>query len=265
MDPLALALVLTAAGLHATWNLTLHGASDRIVAMGIAGLVGGVILSPGLVWDVPLSVWPLLLPSIAAQVSYGLALSAAYRRGALSFAYPVGRGSAPLLVTTGAWLGLGQVPSVPGVAGATALVVGLLVLARRAMGAGQLHAFGLAIATGCAIATYSVVDAAAVREVSPVGYLALVQLASGAVLLGLARSGRARLMSSLRQGALIGVGSTGAYLLVLLAFQRAAAGSVATLRELSVVLAVAVSGERPGLATWCGVVLCALGAVLAAA
>jgi drug/metabolite transporter (DMT)-like permease len=40
---------------------------------------------------------------------------------------------------------------------------------------------------------------------------------------------------------------------------------VATLRETSVLLAILLSRERPGAATWAGAALCVVGAVLAAA
>jgi drug/metabolite transporter (DMT)-like permease len=264
MDPLALALVLSAAGFHAAWNLALHGAGDRVMSMAVASIVGGLVLAPSLLWEAPWQVWPLILPSIAAQVVYGLTLAAAYERGALSFSYPVGRGTAPLLVTIGGWWLLAEVPTVLGALGAISLVIGLSILARGAVVADQLAAFGFAVATGCAIATYSVIDAGAVREVSPLGYLSVVQLGSGLVLAALLRFDLRRVRRSVRTGAMIGLGQTAAYLLVLFAFQRAAAGSVATLRELSVVIGILLSRERPGWWTWSGVGLCVLGATVAA-
>jgi drug/metabolite transporter (DMT)-like permease len=75
----------------------------------------------------------------------------------------------------------------------------------------------------------------------------------------------ARLRAAIRPGALIGLGSLAAYLLVLFAFRLAPVGRVATLRETSVLLAILLSRERPGVATWAGAALCVVGAVLAAA
>ncbi|MFW6009767.1 MAG: EamA family transporter [Actinomycetota bacterium] len=263
MDPIALALVLAAAGFHAAWNLSLHGTGDRAMSMAVAALVGGLLLAPGIWLSPPWAAWPWLLPSIAAQVGYALALSGAYDRGALSFAYPVGRGTAPLLITLGGWVVLAQAPGVDDVAGAASLILGLVLLTLRAVRVDQAGAVGFALLTGCAIATYSVVDAAAVAEVGPVGYLALVQLGSGLVLLALLRGGVRRGRSSLLTGARIGVGQVTAYLLVLFAFQRASAGPVATVRELSVVLALIVARERQGWLTWTGALLCVGGAALA--
>ena len=51
------------------------------------------------------------------------------------------------------------------------------------------------------------------------------------------------------------MGSVGAYLLVLYAFQVAPAGRVSTLREASVLVGLMLSGERPARAVWTGAIL----------
>lgn len=55
-----------------------------------------------------------------------------------------------------------------------------------------------------------------------------------------------------------------AYLLVLLAFQRAQAGRVATLREVSVLIGISLAGERLGRRLWVGALFVLAGIVLAA-
>src|SRR5512146_1811091 len=102
--PLALALVLLAACFHAGWNLVLHETSDRVAAMAVAGLIAGLALLPFTIAAPPWQVWPLIVLSGIAEAAYALLLSAAYQRGALAVAYPIGRGTAPVLVTLGAWL-----------------------------------------------------------------------------------------------------------------------------------------------------------------
>jgi drug/metabolite transporter (DMT)-like permease len=120
------------------------------------------------------------------------------------------------------------------------------------------------VATGTAIAGYSVIDALAVRQASAPGYLGATLLVQG-VLLSVAcgRDAVPRLRVVLRPGALVGV--VAAYLLVLLAFQRADAGRVATLREISVLIAVAWSGARRDPLTWTGALLVVTGALAATA
>jgi drug/metabolite transporter (DMT)-like permease len=264
IDPVAVALVLVAAVVHASWNRVLHAEDDRVAAMAVAGLVVGVMLLPAVIVSPPWRVLPFVLASAMAHVAYALGLSAAYRRGALSVAYPLGRGVAPLLVTLGGWLLLSERPDPAALTGAISLAVGLALIAVAGGRAGQGAAVGFALLTGLTIATYSVVDAGAVRQVSPVGYLGAVLGIQGVVLSLLVHGSRTRLRSGLRSGVLIAVGSVGAYLLVLFAFQVAPAGRVSTLREASVLVGLMLSGERPSRAVWTGAILVVVGALLAA-
>ncbi len=227
--------------------------------LAVAGFVGSAVLSPAvtlrppvapgglsLITDAheasggagggrPLTVWLVALVSGLAEAAYCGLLVAAYARGSLAVTYPVGRGSAPLLVTLGAWAVLGQRPSGVALAGAVALAAGLVLVAGVAHGLGQHRAVGWAVAVGVAVATYSVLDAVAVRRLaegepggaaagtaSPLavaGYLGVVMFLQGVVLTGAVRSW-SRLRAALRRGALVGIGVVTAYLLVLLAFQR---------------------------------------------
>src|ERR671921_2664752 len=235
IDPVAVALVLVAAVVHASWNRVLHAEDDRVAAMAVAGLVGGVVLLPAVILSPPWRALPFVIASATAHVGYALGLSAAYRRGALSVAYPLGRGVAPLLVTLGGWLLLSERPDAGALVGAISLAAGLALIAVAGGRAGQAAAVGFALLTGLTIAAYSVVDAGAVRQVSPVGYLGAVLGIQGVLLTLLVRGNRARLRQGLRSGALIGVGSVGAYLLVLFAFRLAPAGRGSRLRGGSVV------------------------------
>lgn len=256
--------MLAAAAFHAGWNRLLHDVEDRLAAMAVAGLVAAVLLSPALVVAPPRGAGWLIPLSAAAEVAYALALTAAYRRGALSLAYPLARGTAPLLVTAGAWIALGQGVRPLALAGTTILAVGLALVAVSARAARRGGAVAFAVLTGCCIAAYSVVDARAVHSVSAPGYLGAVLGLQGLALLAVTRPGAVRLRAAARPGVLIGVGTVGAYLLVLLAFQRADAGPVATLRELSVLLGLLLARDRPRRATWAGAALVVAGAGLAA-
>ena len=261
---MAVALVLVAAVVHATWNRVLHAEDDRVAAMAVAGLVVGVMLLPAVIVSPPWRALPFVVASAMAHVAYALGLSAAYRRGALSVAYPLGRGVAPLLVTLGGWLLLSERPDTGALIGAISLAAGLALIAVAGGRAGQSAAVGFALLTGLTIAAYSVVDAGAVRQVSPVGYLGAVLGIQGVLLTLLVGGSRIRLRRGLRSGVLIAVGSVGAYLLVLFAFQVAPAGRVSTLREASVLVGLMLSGERPSRAVWTGAVLVLAGALLAA-
>ncbi len=265
MPPAAIALVLAAAVLHALWNVRLHGADDRVAAMAMSGVVSGVVLLPFLVFDPPSGLWGLLLISGAAEAVYGLALAGAYRRGELSVTYPVGRGSAPLMATIAAVVVVGQPASGRTIVAAALVAVGLVLLAFRSHRHGMLAATGLALVVGVAIATYSVVDARAVRGgAATLAYLAGTLGLEGVLMAATTRFDVARLRGSIRPAISIAIGSVGAYAMVLLAFRLAPVGQVATLREVSVVLAVLIARERPGRLGWVGIGAVAAGGTLAA-
>src|ERR671912_2065513 len=232
--------------------------------MAVAGRVAGGMLLPAVIVSPPWRALPFVIASATTHVAYALGLSAAYKRGALSVAYPLGRGVAPLLVTLGGWLLLSERPDAGALIGAISLATGLALIAVAGGRAGQGAAVGFALLTGLTIAAYSVVDAGAVREVSPVGYLGAVLGIQGVLLTLLVGGRRIRLRRGLRSGVLIAVGSVGAYLLVLFAFQLAPAGRVSTLREASVLIGLMLSRERPSPVIWTGAILVLIGAVLAA-
>ena len=265
MDPAAVALVLAAAVLHALWNVRLHGADDRVAAMAMSGIVSAVVLLPLLVLDPPSGLWGLVLISGVAEALYGLALAGAYRRGELSVTYPVGRGSAPLMATIAAVTVVDQPASARTLVAATLVAVGLGLLAFRSHRHGTLAATGLALVVGAAIATYSVVDARAVgMGAAPLAYLAATLGLEGVLTAATAGFDRHRLRGAIRPGIAIAVGSVGAYALVLVAFRLAPVGQVATLREVSVVIAVLLVHEHPGRLGWAGIGAVVAGAALAA-
>jgi drug/metabolite transporter (DMT)-like permease len=267
MDSIALLLVLVSALFHAAWNRFLHDTGDRVATFAVAGILSFLLLLPATLLAPPFVVLPLILLSALAQVIYALCLSAAYRHGLLSLTYPVGRGTAPLLVTLGGWLLLHQPAGPTTIAGAVCLVTGLAAIATAGRKATDVRAFGFALLVGVSIAAYSLIDSRAVHRISPAAYLGVVLGIEGLVLAGLVLSGRhgtSRLRCALRPGVLIALGTVGAYLLVLLAFQRTGAGRVATLREVSVLIGLVLAREKIGRRVWAGGALVVAGAVLAA-
>ncbi|MGI8915725.1 MAG: EamA family transporter [Chloroflexota bacterium] len=256
-------LVLAAALFHAAWNRILHDTGDRVATMAVAGIAAAIGLLPAIIVAPPVAALPYILPSALAETAYALCLAAAYRRGAMSLAYPIGRGTAPLLVTLGGWLVLAQRPTPQTVIAALALVAGLVLVATAGQHKTQHAAIGFALLTGVCIAGYSLIDARAVQQTSPLAYLGLVMGLQG-LLLTLLCGDRRRLRRVLRPGLLVAVGTTAAYLLVLFAFQLAVAGRVSTLREISVLIGVLIAREKSGTRVWLGAALVVIGAVLAA-
>jgi len=264
VDPFALTLVLVAAIFHAAWNRLLHETRDRVATMAVAGLIGGALLLPAAVFAPPSRVLPLIVLSALAEAAYALCLSAAYRRGALSLAYPIGWGVAPLLVTLGGWLVLAQEPMPVAVAAAGMLVAGLVLVATaRRHATNSAAAIGFATLTGVTIATYSLIDARAVHQVSPASYLGVVLVLESLLLVLWMRGSWSRLRRAAGPGIGVAVGTVAAYLLVLLAFQRTGTGRVATLREISVLVGLLLAREQVGWRVWIGAALVVSGAVAA--
>jgi drug/metabolite transporter (DMT)-like permease len=260
MDPRAVALVLGAALVHATWNLMLHRGADRAPAMAVASLTGGIVLLPALILAFPVHVLGLVVLSAAAEAAYGAALARAYASGELSVAYPIGRGTSPLLVTVAGIGVLGQTPGPAALVGAAALAVGLCIVATQKRA--RPETVVLALLVGLCITAYSVVDARAVQHTNPLGYLSLVLLLAGVAQAAMVGDAR-RLRGAARQGFLIGLGSLAAYALVLFAFTLSPAGRVTTLREVAVILGMLAAREHPGRRAWLGAGLVVVGAILA--
>jgi drug/metabolite transporter (DMT)-like permease len=258
----ALALVLAAAVLHAGWNRLLHGAEDRLAAAAVGAAVGAVLLLPATIAAPPVQVWPSAVASGVAEAAYFACLAAAYRRGELSFTYPVARGVAPFLITLGGAAVLGQSLNAARICGSLALGIGLAVISQAGLARGRGAALAFAALTGVTIAIYSVIDAGAVRSANAVGYLGAVVAVQALILFSATRADWGRLRAAARAGAGIGFGSVAAYLLVLLAYQRAPASPVATIRELSIMFGILIAGDRPGKRVWFGGALCVLGAAL---
>lgn len=239
----ALLLVLAAAVIHATWNLLLAGAKDTHSATAVAVFAGVIVFAPvaALTWRLEHRAVPFILASSALEMLYLVLLASGYARAAMSFVYPVARGSAPVLVLGISVLALGASFSAIAVAGVVLTAAGV-VLVRGLRTAGQLGDLLLAIAVGACIAGYTLVDKHGITHASPAAYLELVFAATaGAYLLGVWHArGRRVLQAAIGSRTLIaGVGFFGAYALVLAALKLAPAASVAAVRESSVVLATA--------------------------
>src|SRR4051794_2262289 len=119
MAPLAIALVLGSALLHAIWNALLRAGADRLWSIAVMSAMSGAA-ALALTFVVPLpapAAWPCVLLSAAIQTGYCLFLVRAYRDGRLSQVYPIARGSAPLLVAVGAAVFAGEHLSPVAIAG----------------------------------------------------------------------------------------------------------------------------------------------------
>jgi drug/metabolite transporter (DMT)-like permease len=169
----ALALVLTAAVLHAGWNVLLRGSEDVEARTAVVLALAVVLFAPVAVvtWSVSWSVAPYVAASAGFEALYFALLVAAYRRRELSVVYPIARGSAPLIVLLGSAVVLGRHMSAGAAAGVCLVAVGVVLVRGVRRGADGVL---VALAIGCAIAAYTLVDKDGLQHAGTLPYLELV-------------------------------------------------------------------------------------------
>ncbi|MET7441490.1 EamA family transporter [Streptomyces sp. NPDC004082] len=250
MTPLVTAAVLLAAVTHAGWNALAHRITDKLVGFTlIAG--GGTLLGLAAIPFVPFpagGAWPYLIASALIHVVYYALLMRSFRLGDFGQAYPIARGTAPLVVTVLAALFAHEVPDRWAAAGIALSCAGLTGVALWGLRGRRPHwaAIGAALATGLSIAAYTVVDGLGVRASgSSLGYTAWLMAAEGWVIPAYALhkwrgSAVARLRPFAAVGLLGAVLSVSAYGLVLWAQTRAELAPIAALRESSIIVGAAI-------------------------
>ncbi|MDO8385624.1 MAG: DMT family transporter [Polaromonas sp.] len=265
----ALALVILAGLIHASWNIAAKKAGGdarfafftSVVLMLVWAPVGlwaawGVL--PGWGWIE----WSLVALSGVLHVLYYIVLLRGYRKADLTVVYPLARGSGPLLSSMIAIVLLGEQISALGLAGIVGVVGGVFLIAG---GPGLLRAahdpaqrqrvhkgmvYGLL--TGAFIASYTVVDGYAVKFLlmSPIlidylGNFVRLALLAPAVLRD-RPAARLLWQQQWKYALLVGTISPVSYVLVLYAMQVAPLSHVAPAREVSMLFAALIGGHLLG-------------------
>jgi drug/metabolite transporter (DMT)-like permease len=251
MSATALALVLTAALLHATWNLAAKGVTgDRVAFVWLYVVTTVVCWGPvAVVWVVARGETPgwrwLAGAAVTAvlHIVYQLVLQRGYAEGDLNVVYPVARGAGPLLTFVFAVVVLGQRPGLLPAAGVLAVVAGVLLIALGHSHRGIRSGLAWGLLTGATIASYTLWDNFSVNhlDVPPLPYFAVsavLQLPWLALLL--ARRREPQPLGEVWRAArvpviVVGVLSPLAYVVVLRALQLAPVALVAPARETSIV------------------------------
>ena len=172
MNALALALILSAAAIHATWNYLLKRSGGGTIFVWLFAALSALIYAPlaaGVIWWVkPQFGWMhygLMAASAVLHTVYYLLLDRGYRSGDFSIVYPLARGTGPLLTVLCAVLLLYEHPSPLAIAGAFLIGGGAFLLTgdpRKLASSGNTRAVVFALLTGCTIAAYTLVDKLAV-------------------------------------------------------------------------------------------------------
>jgi drug/metabolite transporter (DMT)-like permease len=256
VSALALALVLSAALAHATWNLLAKRSGGSVAFVWLFSAVGTVV------FVVPAAVAVaverphvggaqllFIVGSGLLHIGYFLLLQSGYRAGDLSLVYPSARGTGVLLATFGGIVLFGEDPSALAIAGAVTVALGVVAaggLPGRAHLRHARTALGYALATGVLIATYTLWDKHAVDalEVPPLLYFWGFNLVLMLGLLPLALRSRPTIRhewrTNRREAIGVGVLSPVSYVLVLSALAFTPVSYIAPARELSIVFGAAM-------------------------
>ncbi len=265
----ALALVVLAGLIHASWNIAAKKAGGDVRFAAFSGLVTMLFWAPLGLWlgvqQVPhwgWTEWLLVAASAVFHCFYFIVLLRGYRKADLTVVYPMARGSGPLLSSLVAIVFLGESLSAFGAVGIAGVVGGVFLIAggpgllrathdpqqRRRIHKGM--AYGLL--TGVFIASYTVVDGYAVKFalMSPIlvdymGNLARLALLAPAVLRD-RPAARALWNRQWKYAVFVGVISPVSYVLVLYAMQTAPLSHVAPAREVSMLFAALIGGQLLG-------------------
>lgn len=265
----ALALVLLAGLIHASWNIAAKKAGGDVRFAAFTSVVNIVAWAPLGVWLAWSAVpgwgwqpWALLGASALLHTGYYLMLLRGYRKADLTVVYPLARGSGPLLSSFAAILLLGEELTALGAAGIAGVVGGVFLIAggpalwRRSQDPAareRVHkGMFYGVLSGTFIAGYTVVDGYAVKVLllSPilvdyVGAVLRLFVVAPTVLRNLPAA-RALWRVQWKYALFVGVVSPVSYVLVLYAMQTAPLSHVAPAREVSMLFAALIGGQLLG-------------------
>ena len=186
MTPIAIALLIISAGLHASWNLITKRSHPTASFFLVANTVGGLLLVPVVVLngkalpDIPASVWSLLAITGFFMALYYASLAGAYRYGDISVAYPLARSSPVIVVTVVTLLlGRGHQVSHQCVLGILLVVAGCFLIPMRRFSDLRLSNYlnptcALALLAAIGTSGYSIADDEALRQLRTAPALATI-------------------------------------------------------------------------------------------
>jgi drug/metabolite transporter (DMT)-like permease len=271
-----LLIVLFGAFLHASWNAIVKSSGDKFfAAASVTGAAGFIALFIVPFLPMPNSVsWVYILMSTVTQTFYMSLVAAAYKSGDMSEAYPIMRGTPPLLVALVSAPLVGEVMGWKSWLGIVFICSGVLAMAlearRRNRGTSSRTAM-LALTNAGFIAGYTIIDGLGVRASgAPLSYTLWLFVINAVPLAGWALYREPdRFISYMRnrwRPALIGgVGKLGSYGLALWAMTMAPIAVVAALRETAILFGMIISAvvlkEKVGLPRFAAAALIVLGAI----
>lgn len=241
------ALMMLASGsVHAIVNAMVKAGPDRTAHMALMSFSSAVVVAP-LIPFVPLphGAWGWLALSMVVHLAYFQGLVRALDAGDLSSAYPIFRGTAPLLSAGAAILWFGE-----SLSGQTTIGIILIAGGMLAMVSGRhvnRETLIWSLFTGVLVAAYTVIDAKAVRSAPDTfGFIIWFFFSLGLCNLGTGLVARRRALfpyfaANWRHGGLAGALSVVTFGLALAALALGEVAPLAALRETGMVTALFIS------------------------
>ena len=249
MSLFVFAVVLSAALLHASWNAIVKAGGDKFLTT-IMVTTAAAALSAALLPFLrapAMTSWPFAIASALFQIIYFLLVARTYQIADMSQAYPLMRGSAPLIVALVSVFLLGEALSPLAWFGVIGICLGIFSIA---LGTNPKDRKGvyLALLNALVIAAYTLIDGIGVRRsAAPAAYTLWVFLLTGLPLtLWVIIARRSSFLPYLRRywlpGIAGGIGTTASYGLALWAMILAPVAVVAALRETSILFGTMIAG-----------------------
>jgi drug/metabolite transporter (DMT)-like permease len=255
MSTQALFLVISAALLHAVWNLIFKKTNGGLPLVWLVSLASAVIYLPFVIWQLIQSqasltvvMYRFALASAVLHLLYFIVLQVGYRKADLSVVYPMARGTGPLLSVIGAVLFFGERPSWMAIFGIILIVAGVFIMTGFKLSLSDNERLKTGIVygtiTGLFIAAYTLWDKIAVTDYN-ISALILTFASMVLPLLALLPTAvkerqeiRREIQQHWRHIVAIAVFAPLSFILVLTALKTTPVSYVAPARELSIVFGV---------------------------
>ncbi|WP_260581566.1 DMT family transporter [Sphingopyxis sp. PET50] len=239
----AIVAALTTASSHAL----LKAGEDQAAVRALCGATWAAVAA------VPLAILgppaPAMLPWLAGAVIlhsvYSMLLTRSYTLNDFSVAFPIARGTAPVIATAAGVLLFGEIPGLGAMAGVIAISAGIVSLSAG----GGIGRAGLIAALGAGVLTaaYTVVDAGGMRVSNGVlPFLCWFFFATGLALMIQARlsagpDAGARMRRNLRPGVAAGLLAIVSFGSTLVALRYAPVATVSALRETCILVSILIA------------------------
>jgi drug/metabolite transporter (DMT)-like permease len=261
LNSVALALVLVAAMIHATWNLLVKKSGGGRMFVWLFATISSTVLVPAAIVLVIVQQHEInalkagfICGTALLHFIYFMLLQRGYQTGELSLVYPLARGLAPTLSTLGAVLVLSERPSSIVIGGLLLIVLGIVLLTLRTNN-GIKHpstAVFYGVMTGVSISVYTVWDKYTVDHlaVPPLVLEAFAGLGISLILTPTAmrRSAEVKRIWRDHKTEVIGVSILAplSYILILTAMSFTPLSYVAPCREVSILFAAILAARFLG-------------------